>query len=674
MRWTSFACLAGLGLITWTVACGSDATPTSSSSSSASSSSSSGAGGKGGAGGGETTLPPPICNDKAAAWTPGTQAFKESTTAWTLDTLKVIGTRLSAVDFDGDGWDDLIVRLGGNAPDDFKPGGVRTTWLLRNKHDGTFEDVTEKSGIRQNRTETDATKGRPGEVFAFGDVNNDGFLDVITGHTTDAKNPTKETTELLLNNGDGTFKLGPASNAFRLAKDTVAGVTFVDFDRDGNLDVWIVENSLSNLPQQDHLYKGDGAGNFTDVTKSLGMTTKSWSVATVDDLNKGLANSNAWSANACDLNNDGNPELLAASYGRAPNHLWLAKGKDGGFGYENRSVDSGYAFDGNQDFSDNESARCWCKLHPMDMGCMGVPAPKYIQCLTDADAFRWDNTYDQNAFRLGGNSGATMCADINNDGWMDLVTSEIVHWDVGKSSDAAELMVNSKDPKVAFTRPGNDATGLARKYKDIAWNEGIMTGSVFDFDNDGWPDIYMGNSDYPGDHGLLFHQLSAAKFEAVPIDQGIDHHRSHGSVVADFDHDGDLDIVVGHSFARCHSDPKDDSECYATQQVRFFENVIGSKGNFLQVRLVGGAGTNRAAIGARVTVKTAKATQMKDVEGGHGHYGTQDSLSLLFGLGDACEADVTIRWPNADLTTETVHLPAGYRFTIEQGKQPVVEK
>jgi hypothetical protein len=102
--------------------------------------------------------------------------------------------------------------------------------------------------------------------------------------------------------------------------------------------------------------------------------------------------------------------------------------------------------------------------------------------------------------------------------------------------------------------------------------------------------------------------------------------------------------------------------------------VIGSKGNFLQVRLVGGAGTNRAAIGARVTVKTAKATQMKDVEGGHGHYGTQDSLSLLFGLGDACEADVTIRWPNADLTTETVHLPAGYRFTIEQGKQPVVEK
>jgi hypothetical protein len=67
-------------------------------------------------------------------------------------------------------------------------------------------------------------------------------------------------------------------------------------------------------------------------------------------------------------------------------------------------------------------------------------------------------------------------------------------------------------------------------------------------------------------------------------------------------------------------------------------------------------------------------TQMKDVEGGHGHYGMQDDMTLLFGLGAACEADVEIRWPNADLTTETTHLPAGYRFVIEQGKAPAVDK
>jgi hypothetical protein len=611
--------------------------------------------GGGGQGGG---LPKAVCHSGGSRWKPGAQAFQEATAKWGLDTIGAQGVRLAAVDFDGDGWTDLVVRLGGNAPDDWNAGGKRATWLLRNTHDGKFEDVTQKSGLRQNRTETDPMKGRPGEVFAFGDVDNDGDLDVITGLTTDPANPTKETTELLLNNGDGTFSLGPAGNPFRKkGADAVAGVSFVDFDRDGNLDVWIVENTINGNPAQDRLYKGDGLGNFVEVTKDRGLLTKSWS-APAADLNQALGNSIGWAANACDLNNDGAPELLASSYGRAPNHLWKNTGKDAGYTFVNQSVASGYAFDENQDWHDT--------------GCAGVPAPQYIQCQTNADAFRWNNPTDQEPYRLGGNSAATMCVDLDNDGWMDLVTSEIVHWDVGKSSDSAEILLNQRDPEVRFSRPGNDETGLARTHTSVDWNEGIMTGSAFDFDNDGWADLYWGNSDYPGAHGLLFHQESPGKFVPVPLAQGIDHHRSHGSVVADFDHDGDLDIVVGHSFARCHQDANDDSECYATQQIRFFENVSGDQGNFIAVRLVGGPGTNRAAIGARVTVKAGSLTQTRDVEGGHGHYGAQDDLMLLFGLGDACEADVTVRWPNADLTTESIHLPAGYRFVLEQGKPPVV--
>jgi hypothetical protein len=200
-----------------------------------------------------------------------------------------------------------------------------------------------------------------------------------------------------------------------------------------------------------------------------------------------------------------------------------------------------------------------------------------------------------------------------------------------------------------------------------------MSGSVFDFDNDGWADIYFGNSDYPGTHGLLYRQDAAGHFVAVPIEQGIDHHRSHGSAVADFDHDGDLDLAVGHSTARCNQDANDDSECYATQQIRLFENLVGAQGNFLSVRLKGAPGTNRAAIGARVSVTAGDVTQTKDVGGGHGHYGSQDDLALLFGLGNSCEADVSVRWPDASLTTETVHLPAGYRFVLEQGLPPVVD-
>jgi len=620
-------------------------------------------------------LPPAICHAGGTQWSAGKQAFVDSTSKYGLDTSGALGVRLSAVDFDGDGWPDLVVRLGGNGADDFSAGGIRQTWLLRNTHDHHFEDVTVKSGIRQTRTGTDPNVGRPGEVFAFGDVDNNGTLDVFTGLTMDPTAPGTETSELLLNNGDGTFSLGPATNPFRLQPpnyDAVAGAAFVDFDRDGLLDLWVVENTVNGYPQEDHLYKGDGKGNFTDVTVAQGLRTDSWTTASFAQLNTAVCNSNGWSAVACDLNNDGNPELLAGSYGRAPNLLWQSRGPAGKFVFDNESIASGYAFDGNQDWHDNESADCWCTLNPTDTGCAGVPPPMYsiFPCVTDADAFRWDNATDQQTYRLGGNSAAAECVDIDNDGNLDLLTGEIAHWDVGGSSDKAELMLNTGSADVKLTRPGNATTGLTRTYPSYDWNEGLMTASVFDFDNDRWPDVYYGNSDYPYNHGLLYHQDSPGHFEAVPMSLGIAHNRSHGSAVADFDRDGDLDIVVGHSFARCGPYAGDDSPCYPTQQVRFFENVVGDHGNYVQLTLTGGPKTNRAAIGARVRVKAGSVTQTQEVGGGHGHYGAQDDLTLHFALGDACDAEVTIRWPDAALTMQTFKVVSGYRFTVTQGEDP----
>ncbi len=609
-------------------------------------------------------FPSPLCH-AGNVWKPGAKAFQEATSKWGLDTLGAQGTRLDAVDFDGDGWADLVVRLGGNAGDDFAPGGKRTTWLLRNTGKGTFEDVTESSGFRVTRTGTDPTKGRPGEVIAFGDIDNDGDLDAFTGMTYDAT--TKETSEILLNDGDGTFSLGPATSAVRpglLAHEAVAGASFTDIDRDGNLDLWMAESAYNYTPQQSRLVIGDGAGSFLEGTVSHGLSTKPWTAAS--DLNNGLAHAYSWSGAACDLNGDGNPELMAASYGRAPNLLFQGQDSAAQFKFVNRSVASGYAYDAKQDWHDNESARCWCKLHPTDTGCAGVPAPVYIACTKDGDAFRWDHPNDREPWRLGGNSAATLCGDVNNDGWIDLVTSEIRHWDVGSSSDAAELLLNAKEPDVKFNRPGNDVTGLARTHTSVSWDEGIMSGALFDFDNDGWLDLYWGDSDYPGNVGLLFHQDSPAHFEPVPVTDGIDHRRSHGSAVADFDHDGDLDIVVGHSFARCGG------ECYPTQQVRFFENLTGQSGNFVQLALTGAPGTNRSAIGARVSVKAGGVTQTREVGGGYGHYGAQDDLVVSVGLGDACEAEVTIRWPDTALSTEVYTLPAGYRFAVTQGKTPEV--
>ena len=625
--------------------------------------------------------PPPRCY-QATSWAAGTRAFVERTSAMQL--VGVEGVRLSAVDFDGDGWTDLVVRRGADEADDFSvPPAccasadcapdvtctLRYTWLLRNIAGDHFEDVTQPSGIVATRAGGDKNLGRPGTVFAFADIDNDGDLDAYVGSSHSPSALKSETSEVLINQGDGTFVLGPADSLVRVAdKDSPAGAAFVDYDRNGVVDLWVTQNSYDGSQKQDHLYWGEGNGQFQDATAALGMTTKPW--VAIADINAAAAHSISWSALACDLNDDGDAELLSSSYGRSPNHLWQATGAAGHYVFRNRSIASGYAFDERQDWSDNESARCWCKLHPQAVDCPGVPAPMYIKCEKDTDAFRWNHDYDREPFRLGGNSGPSMCGDIDNDGDMDLLTTEIVHWDVGRSSDPSELLINSGEQDVRFTRPGNETTGLVRTHDTLAWNDGDISGALFDFDNDGRLDVYIGSTDYPGTRGLLYHQLATGRFEPVPLADGIDHTRSHGVAIADFDRDGDLDVVVGHSRARCGGS----TDCYATAQVRFFQNQLAQTGNWLQLKLVGGAGSNRAAIGARVKVTTDDGvTRTQQVDGGHGHYGTQHDLVLHFGLGGACSARVSVRWPNAQLSEDSFDVAAGRRYRLTQGaKQATV--
>ena len=617
-------------------------------------------------GGSDTAaLPAPVCGE-GTAWSSGEEAFVEATERWGLSGVQ--GVRLSVTDIDGDGWADLEVRRGSGAIDDFSSNDTRRTWLMRNTGAG-FEDVTQSSGILTRRV--DAEGGRPVEVVAWADVDNDGDLDLYTGlETDDAETVGGETSELLLNDGDGHFVLAAASLALRRADevDMPAGASFVDVDLDGVVDLWTPQHNYTSgsslVFQQDLLYRGDGAGGFSDVTDALGLTTSDW--RTFADLNAGLSHTRAWSAAACDLNGDGYAELLAASYGRSPNHLWQAQPTSDGVEYENRSVASGYAYDDNQTWTDNQFADCYCASNPDAEDCDQADTP-LITCSSD----NWNHDQDRQAFRLGGNSGATLCRDIDNDGDVDLLTTEIRHWWAGTGSDGSEILVNDGAASPVFSRPGDEALGLAIDHStSTSWDEGHMTGALLDFDNDGWTDVYIGGSDYAGNRGLLYRQTSPLQFTEVPPEVGIDHNRSHGVVYADFDRDGDLDVIVGHSRARCDADAP--NNCYETTQVRAFENVAGDGGNFVQVRLTGGEGTNRAAIGARVRVTAGGVTQTQEVTAGHGHYGSQRDLVLHFGLGAACEAEVEVRWPNRALHTETFTLPAGHRFELVEGEAPTV--
>ena len=601
--------------------------------------------------------PPAQCRTPVA-W--GAKAFTEVTAAVGIDPagLAVAGFRLSTADLDGDLYPELTVRRHVAGVREVWEKGKRTFHLLKN-HAGsgiwTFSDHTLASGILATR---DGKGGRAAHVVLYGDVDNDGDVDVFAGAhiPADPKLDLQpgDASELLLNQGDGAFAL--ASNATFAATDLrrpLNAASFTDYDRDGRLDLWLgYGTSLQGQPYQGQLVAGDGAGDFSIVTAAEGLATLPWGSAAA--VHNGLAHRNSWGTAACDLNDDGHPDLLSVSYGRYFNGLWLggqnqppAGSTTQGKRFVDAHVATGFGRDDDDDWTTNVNAQCFCEEQPKAEECDKAPKPK-LNCPAlkqgFGGAFRWNHATDRKPYRLGGNTGTVVCADLDNDGDFDLVPMTIVHWDVGSSSDPTHIARNGGGAVPVFEHLSVKATGLARKWPDPNWNAGDMTGAAADFDNDGRLDLLVGSSDYPGTRAFLWLQQPDGTFAEVPAAKGIDHPRAHGVAVADFDRDGDLDVAMGHSRGRC----KDDPTCAPTEQVRIWRND-SEPGNFVQLQLEGAApGSNRSAIGARVKVTAGGVTQTQEVGGGHGHYGLQQDLVLHFGLGTACAVDkIEVRWPDA---------------------------
>ena len=598
--------------------------------------------------------------------------FVDSTEAFGLGKLGVdlTGNRLTVADLDADGYPDLVVHaVTSNLAQQkqLPDGGRRLVWQLMNRPstDGThrvFVDET-ANGLFEVRGGSD-TRYRSAQLAVFGDVDNDGDLDAYSGTYVDPTKPMTDPgdrSEVLLNDGTGHFTLAPetATTPRRDELMPTTSATFTDVDRDGRLDVfvghWYEAYGQSSLGVQARLFQGLGTGEFSDVTAYANLLT--------DDSGFDAFTNHrpAYGVTACDLNDDGAPELMVSAYGRQPNLLYR---NDGHGKFVDQSVASGFAGDENHDFRDNENFRCWCTANTANPACAGVTGPA-IQCPTPATS-SWGVGFDDQPWRNNGNTFTTWCGDVDGDGKNDLYNAEIHHWWAGGSSDSSELQHNlsTANGDVRLGRPGNATTGLQPPHLGVSWNEGGIVAAGGDLDNDGRLDLVVGFSDYPDQFGMLFAQQPDGTFSDRSRAWNLRHECMAGLAVADFDRDGDLDVLAGASTAR------DCALTWKKNEVHLYENQAVST-KWMLLHLEGnGTTTNRGAIGAKVTVKANGKSQTREVSGGYGHFGLQNDLTVHLGLGGCEGADeITVRWPDAQGTTQTfAHVPGNLFLRLKQGE------
>jgi hypothetical protein len=525
------------------------------------------------------------------------------------------GRRVTFGDVNGDGLPDFIAIETGVEP------ALQHLWINTPQPDGStiFVDSTAASGILTSRT---AGVQQTALMVTFADVDNDGDLDLFQGSYSQASSSTSTKyvatpNELYLNDGHGVFTLKADSGINLPWPLTTSAAVFFDADKDGKLDLYIgafMTDYPDTTSYQDELYKGNGDGTFTRVTKAAGLITPDALGAASGKFPKPT-----YGATACDWNNDGWQDLLVSSYALCLDDLWQNNG-DGTFANMSKAT----KFD--QDDQPNPAEEAW---------------------------------------RQGGNTFAAACADYDNDGDLDVFNAETTHSDAPRNNaDRSRILRNTGAAGgFSFERPSFAETGIDR---DIVkeGDEGDHGASWLDFDNDGLLDLVIEQSAYPGNHAYLFHQRADHTFEDVTKASGMlaAMSMSNGLTVDDFDGDGDLDILMGSVEANGVKPPG------GVEHLHMFVNKIGSQQNFLHVTLKG-VQSNALGIGARVTLTAGCVTQTREIIGGRGTFGATDPAYAHFGLGKITKIDkLTIQWPtNPPTTQELVDVPVNKFVKVTEG-------
>ncbi|HEX4137863.1 MAG TPA: CRTAC1 family protein [Bryobacteraceae bacterium] len=499
-----------------------------------------------------------------------------------------------------------------------------------------FNDVTAQAGIRfvhnAGKTGKKYLPETVGSGAAFIDADGDGWIDILLVNSKDWS-PTgrRSTAALYRNNHNGTFTDITRGSGLDIEIYAI-GVAVGDYDNDGRDDVYIT--ALDG----DHLFHNEGNGRFTDVTKASGINNASFGASA------------AW----LDYDRDGKLDLFVANYVQ-----WTQKG------------DIWCSLDGStKSYCTPESYKGTSSRLYRNLGNgkfqdvtvkagLGDPTSKSLGVtVIDIDGDGWPDLFVSNdtqpnkLYRNNRNgtfseNGMTAGVAYGEDGVARGAMG--ADWaDYDRSGRADLLVGNFSNQMLGLYH--NEGNGL---FVDEAPTSSVGRESLlslafgvffFDYDLDGYPDILTANGHIEEEIGrvqprihyreppLLFRNLGGKKFENMSNKVGQSFTQpmvGRGAIYGDYDHDGDLDVLITSNAGPAH----------------LFRNDGGNRNHWLSVRTVG-TKSNRDGIGAVVRIESASGKQWNMVRSGSS-YASQSDLALTFGLAqDPTVTSIQVEWPS----------------------------
>jgi hypothetical protein len=491
--------------------------------------------------------------------------------------IESTGSGVAILDYDRDGFPDIFLVNGTTIePTKEKP----TSHLFHNNHDGTFTDVTIKAGLALTAW---------GQGACVGDYDNDGFDDLYV--TTYGKN------HLFHNQGNGTFKdVSDQSGTSGTGKEWGTGCAFIDYDRDGKLDILIanyVHFDLASTPKPGAgpgcMWKGVavmcgprglpyapntllhnlGNGHFEDVSKPSG----------IDRTNGHYC----FSVTTLDYNEDGWPDIYVAC-DSTPSILY--RNNHNGI-FTDVAADVGVAFneDGREQAGMGSTSADYNADGHLDLFKTNFSDDTSTLYLAAADATFTDETH---AAGLAVNTDAlgwgTMFADVDNDGYPDLL---VANGHVYPEVDSARLGSAFREPRFLYYNLGSTSGSGPVKFRDIS----KTSGPAF-----------------------------------------ADPRSGRGLATADLFNDGRVEAVINN----------------LSDTPMLLVNLASNQNHWLTVRLIGTT-SNRSAVGARLTLRASDRLWVDEVRSGSS-YNSSSDLRLHFGLGSHARLDsIQVRWPNGEI-------------------------